>query len=228
MAISTAGKVVLSVIVTGLSRRLMRRAVGAVIGLGAAGYSVDYQSSFVDATRDDIGVEVSEYYLNYLDEVEYNPGCELCDIELFDVRDTLPYVGVFPTRPIESITTLYFHHTAADTLTPWSVIAKIGYQRGLGGMPYHWGLPRSGRIEILQHLEFRTNHTAGHNTHGCSAVFPGNYENYELNDKQKEAVEKLRRIARWLGIEEEKIHKEVRATACPGKYAAKWLLQSRS
>ncbi len=199
-------------------------------GMMAGGGAIDYRSSFVDVSQGDVGVEVSTYALDALDEVEAkNPTREIniSDIQLFDATDSYEDVGVFPTRPIESITTLYWHHTASDTLTPWSVIAAVAKKRGLGGMPYHLGITRSGRIEILQPLELRTNHTAGRNSKGASSVFLGNYDLYPLNEAQEEAAEKVRRLMSYYGIEEEYMHREVRPTICPGKYAAAYLLGSK-
>lgn len=199
-------------------------------GMMAGGGAIDYRSSFVDVSQGDIGVEVSDYALDALDEIEASipvREIDIRDIQLFDATDTYKDVGVFPTRPIESITTLYWHHTASDTLTPWSVIAAVAVKRGLGGMPYHFGIPRSGRIEITQPMELRTNHTAGRNSKGVSAVFLGNYDNYPPNEAQKEAAEKVRRLMRYYGIEEEYLHREIKATACPGKYMASYLLGSR-
>lgn len=226
MAPAQVGKAALAALTTYVVRRIARYGVKPVLALGAAGYSVDYQSSFVDLTQTAQEVPVSAVTLAALDAEEahdMSDVCVSCDVQLWDVTEDVGEPDVVVTRPIESITTLYLHHTAADTLTPWHVIAAIGRKRGLGGMPYHFGLPRDGRILILTPMQYRTSHTAGHNSKGVSAVYPGNYEKYAPNEAQVEATHKLERLLRAYGINEVKLHREVKATACPGRYAVQAL-----
>lgn len=204
-------------------------AVRLGIGMMAGGGAIDYRSSFVDVSQGDVGVEVSDYALDALDEIEASipvREIDIRDIQLFDATDSIRHVGVFPIRSIESITTWYWHHTGSDTLTPWGVIAKICYDRGLGGMSYHLGIERNGRIVILQPFERRTNHTAGHNSKAVAVVFLGNYEKYSLNQAQIDAAEKVRRLMHYHGIKVEFFHRDVRATACPGRNVVRALRHS--
>ena len=215
-------KAVGSLLAGGLIRSFIRMAPRAFVGMTTSGAGVGYESAFVQHEQlPAIDVQVSESTLHMMDSLEVkhavSEGDALAGIRLFDATDSIKYVGVFPTRSIESITTWYWHHTGSDTLTPWSVIAKICYDRGLGGMAYHLGIERNGRIVVLQPFERRTNHTAGHNSKAVAVVFLGNYEKYPLNQAQKDAAEKVRRLMHYHGIKVEFFHRDVRATACPGR-----------
>lgn len=215
----------------GLIRSFIRMAPKAFVGMTTSGAGVGYESAFVQhEPQPAIDVQVSDATLDMMDELEarapISHGDGMEGISLFDATDSIRHVGVFPIRSIESITTWYWHHTGSDTLTPWGVIAKICYDRGLGGMSYHLGIERNGRIVILQPFERRTNHTAGHNSKAVAVVFLGNYEKYSLNQAQIDAAEKVRRLMHYHGIKVEFFHRDVRATACPGRNVVRALRHS--
>lgn len=102
--------------------------------------------------------------------------------------------------------------------------ADTGYTRPEGaGISYTWAVAPSGRVFEGHDPKRNSSHTAGHNGSGVGIVLIGNYETAKPTLKQIEAVARLLLQAR-----DDKIiktaalnggHKDVYATACPGKNA---------
>ena len=68
-----------------------------------------------------------------------------------------------------------------------------------------------------------TNHTAKHNTRGVATVLVGNFDIYPVPDAMLPVIEQVRDYYRSKGINVEAMHRDVKATACPGRFAVKTL-----
>ena len=68
-----------------------------------------------------------------------------------------------------------------------------------------------------------TNHTAGHNTHYVGCVLLGNYDVAPVGDGMEAGIEMVRRHLDGMGITREMLHRDTKATACPGRYAVEYL-----
>lgn len=218
MAYSSVAAAARSAFASVVSRFTMRVFVAATTGGGAVGY----QSKFIDMTQPGHDIAITEAGQVAIDE--YEVELEAIGGPVWeDYTEKINQDGVFPMRPISSITTLYWHHTASSKTATWEAIAKANKDRGLGGLVYHIGVRNDGRIELLNPLERRTNHTAGRNGTGVSAVLVGNYDLYAMSPEMEASVHVVRRLIRSYGIKKEELHRDVKATACPGKHATEFL-----
>lgn len=185
-----------------------------MVGTVAAGAGVGFDSSFVDLEYVATEVPVSAVTLAALDREE----------EIQDLSGGLPTHGVYPLRDISSITTRYWHHTASSDNATWEEIAQYHIKnRKWAGIAYHIGIDKEGRIAILNKLERRSNHTAGHNSHGVGIVLLGNYDEHEPSEAMVKAIRKVRKYLDVIDITEDRLHRDVKATICPGRYAVKVL-----
>ncbi len=220
MALSYLAKAAFAALSSLISKRVARSCVRSVIGMSAAGNAVDYRSVVVDMTLPGIAVPVSEATLAVMDEVEEVPEGGVIPIDLID---SLPSKGSYPKRDPKIITTHYWHHSASDTLTSFEALAKAHIARGWPGIGYTGGIRSDGRFYVFHDLGRTTNHTAGHNSRGVATVLVGNFESYDLTPKMYATCLKVRGYYRSKGIMLEAMHRDVRATACPGRYAVKKL-----
>ena len=137
---------------------------------------------------------------------------------------------VYKNRDIRKIKSLTFHHTASDTLTTVEQIAKYHVEvNDWAGIGYHGVIKRDGTFVMTNSIETLSYHNSGENATSIGIVFMGNYENYELNDKQIEAA---KYISKALDIvfdfEEIRAHKDVKgaSTLCCGKNAYRQLTEA--
>jgi hypothetical protein len=216
MAYKGAGKVARSLIAGSLTRLFVVIGPRAAVTMTTAGAGVGYQSQFIDLSEPAIEVPMSEVTLDVLDEVE-----------MADLSSELPQKGAYPTRDVSTITTRYWHHTASGDDATWQAIASGHIKRGWAGIGYHIGIDKNGRIAILNPLHRRTNHTAGRNSKGVGVVLLGNYDTHYLTGEMEAAIERTRDYLDERGITQEQFHRDVKATACPGRYAVQVLTRGR-
>ncbi len=193
----------------------MRVLPRAMVGTVAAGAGVDFESSVIDLSQTAQEVRVSAVTLADLDRMEREG--------VIDRSNDLPSAGIYPLRDLSIVDTRYWHHTASAEGTTWDQIAKVHIQRGWAGIGYHIGIDEEGTVAILNPLNRRTNHTAGRNTKGIGVVLLGNYEEHELSEAMKKSIGRVRMYLDLIDITKELLHRDVKATACPGKYAVEFL-----
>lgn len=182
----------------------------AALTMTITGGGVGYQSSVLDLTS---GIVVGA-------EVPTPPPV----LEVMDVSGDLPKNGAYPRREMAVVGGRVWHHTASADGATWNTIAK-GHVNGRGwhGIGYHIGIDRDGRIALLNPLDRVTNHTAGHNTHYVGCVLLGNYDVAPVGDRMEAGIEMVRRHLDGMGITREMLHRDTKATACPGRYAVEYL-----
>lgn len=201
-------------IIAGAATRLfVVLAPRAALTMTITGGGVGYQSSVLDLTS---GIVVGA-------EVPTPPPV----LEVMDVSGDLPKNGAYPRREMAVVSGRVWHHTASADGATWNTIAK-GHVNGRGwhGIGYHIGIDRDGRIALLNPLDRVTNHTAGHNTHYVGCVLLGNYDVQPLTPRMETGIEMVRRHLDGIGIRRELLHRDTKATACPGRYAVQYLRDS--
>ena len=112
--------------------------------------------------------------------------------------------------------------TAAQDYATMRTLEDIGQSRFGGGVSYSYAIMPSGRI--LQGLrDHRIGaHTRGYNTTGIAIVFVGNYETNQPTEAQIASAVALSRYLRAQGSTNVSTrlqgHRDVGATACPGRH----------
>lgn len=109
------------------------------------------------------------------------------------------------------------HHAAGSNFTA-EQINKMHVDKGYDGIGYHFYIRKDGTIYRGRPEEAEGAHTIGENKQSLGICLEGNMDKDELNDNQKESLEKL---SEYLVIKYnlEKIdgHSDYYNTRCPGK-----------
>lgn len=114
-------------------------------------------------------------------------------------------------------THLILHHAAASRCTAQD-IHRWHLGRGWRGIGYNYFVRKDGSIYRGRPEESAGGHTEGYNSCGIGICFEGNFETEYMSEEQREAGAELVAdiVSRYPGIAVVR-HKEVNATACPGK-----------
>lgn len=198
---------------------MMRILPRAMVGTVAAGAGVGFESTIVDLSQTAQEVPVSTATLKVLDEFERDG--------IIDRSNDLPSDGIYPIRDLSIVTTRYWHHTASANGATWDQIARGHIKRGWAGIGYHIGIDEKGMVAILNPLNRRTNHTEGHNSKGVGVVLLGNYDVNRPSEAMVKAIGRVRMYLDLIDITEERMHRETKSTACPGRYAVEYLDRTR-
>jgi hypothetical protein len=143
-----------------------------------------------------------------------------------DLRGHLPVhkEKTYPTRSIEDVNGVVFHHTATTSASLRSVADFHINGRGWPAIAYHIAIGHDGQVYLLNDFTTASYHSAGHNRKNIGIVLIGNYEEREMTPEMKDAV---LRVLEWVesevNIQHILLHKDTKATACPGKYAIAYL-----
>ena len=112
-----------------------------------------------------------------------------------------------------------------DEVKQMRILEDIGEQRFGGGISYSFPIFPSGRIYEGVSIDRVGAHTAGHNTIGAAICLVGNYEEHEPTQEQIDAVIRLLEHGVIQGWWKDSMldggHRDLKATACPGKFAYK-------
>lgn len=134
----------------------------------------------------------------------------------------------YGTRPWSDVKAVYFHHTATSGWG-WSQVSQWFIDgRMWPGMAYHDGIATrwdggkavGANFYHLQPYRLRTYHTAGYNSRGISCVLLGNYQARTPDPYMTRTIAEAIAYYRALGINEFYLHRDVKATLCPGDSAA--------
>ena len=117
------------------------------------------------------------------------------------------------------------HHTATDKNQTVNFIRKLHLKRGFGDVGYHYLLQRDwngkyhlkkGRDTVYQgaHCD-----VGNYNNTYIGLAIIGNFEEQKISESElqdlKDAIEHLKKK---FNVSKVKLHRDVKATACPGKY----------
>ena len=111
---------------------------------------------------------------------------------------------------------IILHHAAGNG----SVESVHNYHKGLGwsGIGYHYYVRKDGSIYRGRPEEMVGGHTSGYNYCSIGVCTEGNFETDVMSDAQREAIRALVLDIRTRYPDTQTIrHKDVAATACPGK-----------
>ena len=112
---------------------------------------------------------------------------------------------------------IVLHHAAASSCSPED-IHRIHLLNGWAGIGYHFYIRKDGTITRGRPLWSIGAHVSGHNSDTIGICFEGNLEKENMPPKQLESGKWLLGYLKGIypGIEI-LIHKDLNATACPGK-----------
>lgn len=123
----------------------------------------------------------------------------------------------YPLTYRNQIDEIILHHAAADG----SAESVHNYHRSLGwnGIAYNYYVRKDGSIYRGRPENAIGGHTSNHNTRSIGICFEGNFEVEQMGEAQKEAGANLVAdiLSRYPNIKVLR-HRDVDATACPGKY----------
>lgn len=195
---------------TGIVERM--EALGIVDGmvLDGSGSSQLYDGE-AHITGD--GRRVYSYLLMWFEEKgEDKPGKG--DEMSIDIIDAGLKFGALTKRTVTD--RIILHHAAGNG----SVESVHNYHKGLGwsGIGYHYYVRKDGSIYRGRPEEMVGGHTSGYNYCSIGVCAEGNFETDVMSDAQREAIRALVLDIRTRYPDTQTIrHKDVAATACPGK-----------
>ena len=144
--------------------------------------------------------------------------------EIIDLRGQLPTAGQYPTRDMAKVNTVVIHHSASRGQSIRSLAQYHVAVRGWQGIGYHYAIGWDGRVYWMNDPERRTNHAQGHNSRTIGVVLVGDYD---LTHPSVEMVHAAQTLTAYLsekyGVTRIVWHRELKATACPGRYAVEAL-----
>jgi len=113
---------------------------------------------------------------------------------------------------------IVLHHAAASSSSSDS-IHKIHLQNGWAGIGYHFYIRKDGSIYSGRPIDTVGAHVSGYNSVCIGVCFEGNFEKEKMSVSQlnagKDLIKYLKSLYPKAFI---KKHKDLNATACPGKY----------
>lgn len=112
---------------------------------------------------------------------------------------------------------IVLHHAAGSTCDARTIHAwHLG--RGFSGIGYHFLVRKNGTIERGRAENLVGAHVAGHNSDSIGICFEGNFETETMGEAQKNAgAELVEYLKKKYSISIVVRHKDLAATACPGK-----------
>ncbi len=122
-------------------------------------------------------------------------------------------------QPEKRKSTEYFviHHSAGTGSV--QEIHALHQSNGWTGIGYHFYIRKTGRIYRGRPEDRVGTHTSGHNARSIGICFEGNFEKDAMGDTQYQAgVELLETLIDRYGDLPVYRHRDLNATACPGKY----------
>ena len=146
--------------------------------------------------------------------------------EIHDLRGELPIHSekIYPTRSIDDVSGVVFHHTATKGQTLRGIADFHVNGRGWPAIAYHIAIGYDGKVYLLHDFTTASYHTSGHNRRNIGIVLVGNYQDRDLTPEMKKSII---RVLDWVNTEVDVqyiwLHKDAKATACPGKYAIDYL-----
>ncbi len=113
---------------------------------------------------------------------------------------------------------LILHHEAAPSASVEQVHA-YHKGKGWGGIAYHLYVRKDGTVYKGRPMECRGAHTSNYNYKSIGICCEGNFETEQMKDKQFQALlEAIEYVQGFYPAIKIIGHKEVGATACPGKH----------
>ncbi len=146
------------------------------------------------------------------------------EASIHDLRGTLPTNGTYGTRDIEDVQGMVWHHSATTAQSIKTIAQFHTMTKGWPGIAYHFAIGWDGVIYQMHDVETVSYHAQGYNSKTIGAVLIGNYDQREMTPEMEEAAIALSEYLRdRYDLKFSWLHRDTKATACPGKYAAEFL-----
>lgn len=135
------------------------------------------------------------------------------------IENNLTFDKALSSLRKEQLQYIILHHEAAQTATVED-IHRFHKSKGWGGIAYHLYVRKDGSVYRGRPIAYRGAHTSNYNYMSVGICCEGNFENEKMSDKQYEALcDAIEYVQGVYGTALKIIgHKEVGATACPGRY----------
>jgi len=158
-----------------------------------------------------------------------------------DRRDWARY-GPNPRRAdrMNGIRRLTIHHDGMDAFTSSSSdaaarrlesIRRAHVGRGWADIGYHFAIDPAGRVWEGRPIDLQGAHVKHHNEHNLGVLVMGNYERQRPTDATIRGLESFvaaQLAAMGIDPDEVRTHRELAATACPGRFLQRRVDVSRS
>lgn len=139
-----------------------------------------------------------------------------------DLRGKLPEREgtIYGTRNESAIQGVVIHHTATSGQTIRSIAQFHAETRGWPGIAYHYAIGYDGVVYRLQDVSKVTYHAKGYNYRTIGVALIGNFDEKEMPERMKGSLVKLlNHLKGERPLKYVCLHRQTKATACPGKYA---------
>ncbi|MDF1809938.1 MAG: peptidoglycan recognition family protein [Phycisphaerales bacterium] len=142
--------------------------------------------------------------------------------------------------PMNRVSRITIHHDAimpvptgsyADSLRRMQLIRTGHLNNGWADVGYHFAVDPSGRIFQARPLELQGAHVKNNNPGNLGIVAFGNYEKIRPTQATLSSINKLVAYAMdrfSVSISNVHTHRELRSTACPGKYLQSQMVSTRA
>lgn len=159
------------------------------------------------------------------------PAAVIGDVKVIDLRGELPRrEGVqYAQRPESKITGLVWHHTAGPEQQPLHSIAEYHVRvRRWPGIGYHFAIDSDGAVFQMQAVTTVSYHAYMNNTANIGIVLIGDYDKAQPSEKMRRSVAALMAfLKKRYSTSHVYLHREIKATACPGRYGARMVRELR-
>lgn len=119
-------------------------------------------------------------------------------------------------------TALIIHHRGGNGDV--TSIHQQHLKQGWSGIGYHYYIRKDGTIYSGKPQWAIGAHCTNHNSYSLGICLEGNFEKEKPSEKQLESLKWLiQYLKKLFPIKEVKGHRDLNATACPGKYLYSWL-----
>jgi len=130
------------------------------------------------------------------------------------IEKTYSWSGNLVTRPKTNY--ILLHHMAGNGSA--DNVHSAHLKNGWAGIGYHFYVRKDGTVYRGRPMDKTGSHVSGYNSQCLGVCFEGNFENETMSDLQLKAGQEL--VAYLRGIYPKaqiKRHKDLNATACPGR-----------
>lgn len=146
--------------------------------------------------------------------------------QIKDLSGTLPesQSSMYGERPAEWVNACVWHHSATKgqtirTIAQWHVEVN-----GWPGIGYHYAIGWDGSVYQLHPITTWSYHAQGYNRTTIGVVLVGNFQERGLTPEMESSILKMREhLAEEYGITQHVLHRDLKATLCPGDSAALFL-----
>ena len=147
------------------------------------------------------------------------------NLDVIDLRSSLPRKGTYPTRRLSAIKNIVVHHSAVDVDSSAESITAYHVQtRGWPGIGYHFVVHWDGSIEYTMDMSLISYHVTSRNADCVGVCLPGNWSLRQPPDAQLAAARTLVANVQYaLGWFITIVgHRDLAQTQCPGDTWGQW------